>query len=163
MRANIGQSSSLLYLCPHIQIKRARDRDRRAIWRLHLEIKSPHARRINIDEYFVAIAAGKVVGCAAIRRVRGGGYLYGRAVRGEWRQRGIGTALIVRRLEWLRARGAKVAVGLVMFWNVSVFRKLGFQTIPRAELPMQYLKLGDFRNERNCHCATLLKELQKEG
>jgi N-acetylglutamate synthase-like GNAT family acetyltransferase len=142
-----------------IQIRKARSWDREEIRRLYLSINSPHGLRININDYFVALVDGKIVGCAAIRRVRNGGYLYGRAVMKQWRRRGIGTALIARRLEWLRDHGVKTAASIVMFWNLSPFRKLGFRTMPRVDVPLHYKKLADFRNPRNRHCARLWIEL----
>lgn len=151
--------SSSLHPSTRIQIRKARSGDRATIRQLYLGIKSPHARRIAIDEYFVALSEKNIIGCAAIRRIQNGGYLYGRAVVKEWRCQGIGTALLAERLQSLRHEGMRTAVGLVMFWNISVFRKMGFRIIRRADLPRQYVSLADFRNRRNRYCATLWIDL----
>jgi len=138
-----------------VRIKKAEVGHREAIRRLYVQIKSPHARRIHIREYFVALVRGKLVGCAAIRSIGNSGYLYGRAVAKDWRRRGVGTALLARRIQWLRRRKAKAAFALVMFWNVSTFRRLGFRIVSRAELPKSARDLRDFRDDRNRHSATL--------
>src|SRR2546423_11932367 len=122
-----------------IKIHKASEQDIPMIMGLYRQIGSPHASSIDIREYFVATAMKEIIGCAAVRQVHQGGLLYGRAVKKEWRRQGIGTALVVERLQWLRKHGAKSAVGLVMFWNVSSFKKLGFCTVPRAKLDADYL------------------------
>lgn len=139
-----------------IEIRKAKRFHYPAIKNLYAQLRSPHARRLSISEYFVACIERKVVGCAAVRRVGNDGYLYGRTVERQWRNKGIGTALVVERIHWLRKRGASIAVGLVMFWNVASFRRLGFRTIPKRALPKQFLSLKDFESPRNRYAAAMV-------
>jgi N-acetylglutamate synthase-like GNAT family acetyltransferase len=157
----LGENGRLspLYRSREVQIKKATPSHRVAIRRLHLMNRSPHARQIRIHEYFVALVGRQVVGCAAIFPVPGGGYLYGRAVTKEWRRKGIGAALLTHRVEWLKNQGARLALSLVMFWNVSTFRRLGFRTVPREDLPPNLRRIKDFQDERNRHCATVWIDL----
>jgi N-acetylglutamate synthase-like GNAT family acetyltransferase len=159
MSTDAGQVAPLLYPSSEVQIKKAKSSHCAAIRRLHLENRSPHARRVRTQDYFVALAGRVVVGCAAILAVHGGGYLYGRTVAKAWRRMGIGTALLAYRVEWLKRRRARLAVSLVMFWNVSAFRKLGFRTVPRDGVPTEIRRIKDFENKRNRHCATLWIDL----
>jgi len=79
-----------------------------------------------ITEYFVAVSAQGIVGCAAVRKQDNLGYLYGLAVDKSWRRKGIGHTLTQKRLDWLRAQDVALAFVMSMFWNVRFFKKHGF-------------------------------------
>lgn len=142
-----------------VRIQRARGSDREAIRDLYRKGLNPHARRIRIQDYFVARVPRKVIGCAAVCEVGNTGFLYGRFVDREWRCRGIGTSLTLERLRWLRSHGVTKAVGLVMFWNAASFRRLGFHTVPRDSLPHTIQRLRDFKDLRNRHSAAMVIKL----
>jgi N-acetylglutamate synthase-like GNAT family acetyltransferase len=137
-------------------IGKARRSDCRAIRHIYRESNNPRAHSIRIRDYFVVRAVHGIVGCAAVREIGDGGYLYGLTVCKEWRRRGIGSALVRERLKWLSRNGANFAVLLTMFWNVRFFRQSGFRTVPRKGLPAMCARLADFRSPRNRHCAVMI-------
>jgi N-acetylglutamate synthase-like GNAT family acetyltransferase len=128
--------------------------DRRSIVQLHRSLHRP-LRRVLISEYFVAEREGEIVGCAAVRVFPTAGYLYGLAVRQDCRRAGIGAALVSARMAAIAGAERKVAVLLAMFWNVAFFRKLGFATVRRDELPPMIRRIGDLRNPRYKRSAVL--------
>jgi N-acetylglutamate synthase-like GNAT family acetyltransferase len=130
-----------------------------AIRGLYADLNRPK-RRVRVSEYLVAVSASRLIGCAAVRLFRGGGYLYGLAVRRECQRRGAGRQLTLARIERIRASGASGAVVMAMFWNTGFFRKLGFATVRRDVLPAAALRLGDFRNPLYKRSAILWRTLE---
>ncbi len=128
-----------------VTIRAAVQSDRMAIRRIYASLNRP-ARRIWISEYLVAEREYQILGCAAVRMFTTGGYLYGLAVRHDSQHSGIGAALTRARMERICTGGGDQAVVMAMFWNVGFFRKLGFVTIRRDELPSAVRRLADFRN-----------------
>jgi hypothetical protein len=49
-------------------------------------------------------------------------------------------------MDEIRRSGGSLAVVMAMFWNVGFFRKLGFATTRRDELPVTVRRIADFRN-----------------
>jgi N-acetylglutamate synthase-like GNAT family acetyltransferase len=119
--------------------------DRQAIIYIQQSLNRPF-RRVMISEYLIAEAGGQILGCAAVRFFPAGGYLYGLAVRRDSQRSGIGAALTRARMDAIRCSGGTLAVVMAMFWNVGFFRKLGFATIRRDELPVTVRGIADFRN-----------------
>ena len=142
-----------------ILIRAAEPSDGGAIRRIHHALKRPK-RPLRTSEYLVAADANGVIGCAAVRMFRGGGYLYGLAVRRQSQHVGVGSALTCARIEWIRQRHQPFAVVLAMFWNVGFFRKLGFVSIRRDRLPSCVRRLADFRNPRYKHSAVLWRAIE---
>lgn len=99
------------------------------------------------SEYFVAVSGDQIVGCAAVRKRRNIGYLYGLAVDKGWRRQGIGHALTHARLEWLRAQGAECAFVMAMFWNVRFFQKHSFSLVSRGVRGSLSWLHGDFTDQ----------------
>lgn len=127
------------------QVRPALQTDRHAIIHIHRSLNRP-SRRVMISEYLVAEASGKILGCGAVRLFPAGGYLYGLAVRRDSQCAGIGAALTRARMDEIRRNGGGLAVVMAMFWNVGFFRKLGFATTRRDELPVTVRRIADFRN-----------------
>ena len=121
----------------------------------------PRRRVVRCAEYFVAIEDRRLVGCAAVRPVGDGGYLYGLAVHSDYRRRRIGSALTVARLRRVRQRGGEVAIVLAMFWNVRFFKGLGFELIRRDGLPQAYRRVADLRDPLYRRSALLSHDLKR--
>jgi N-acetylglutamate synthase-like GNAT family acetyltransferase len=136
------------------EIRAATMTDVQAIRRIYRSLNRPK-RRIRVSEYLVAVNGSGVVGCAAVRRFRGGGYLYGLAVDRSCQRLGVGSRLTVARIERVRDSGDDLAIVMAMFWNVSFFRRLGFRSIRRDAVPSAAKRLGDFRNPVYKHSAIL--------
>jgi len=116
-------------------------------------------RPIRVSEYFVAEGNDQIFGCAAVRMFSNGGYLYGLAVRRDSQRLGIGAKLTLTRMDAIRNNGGDLAVVMAMFWNVGFFRKLGFESIRRDELPSTIRRLADFRNLLYIRSAVLCARL----
>ncbi len=114
----------------------------------HLYHRAGRPRRpcVRFAEYIIAEDEGHVVGCAAVRSVGNGGYLYGLCVHPDWRCRGIGSALTKARLRRVASKGGGPAVALAMFWNVRFFRRLGFALAKRDRLPRIWRRVSDLSN-----------------
>jgi N-acetylglutamate synthase-like GNAT family acetyltransferase len=125
--------------------------------------RRPARQTIRWQEYFVAQAGQERVGCAAVERVGGGGYLYGLAVHLDHRRSGIGSALTQVRVERVRAWNGKFAAALAMFWNLRFFRSLGFTNVPKASLPAAVTNLPDFRNPKLRRSVAVLKPVTSPG
>lgn len=126
---------------------------------LYVRCHRPSRGSLRLGEYFVALAGGEIVGCAAVHDLEDGGYLYGLAVARQWRQQGVGSALVRVRLDHLRRRRVSWAVLLAMFWNVRFFRRFGFEPVARLDLPRPILRLSDFRNPVYRRSAALVAAL----
>lgn len=141
-------------------IRHASPEEVKEIRKIHGELHRPK-RPVRASEYLVAVDSQRVVACAAVRMFKGGGYLYGLAVERKSQRCGVGAALTRARMDLIRERGESLAVVLAMFWNVNFFRKLGFQTVRREELPAAVRRIADFRKPEYKHSAVLWQALEK--
>ncbi len=107
-------------------IRRATADDRNGIAQLQKRLHRPSRSDSAILEYFVAESDGKIVGCAAVRKRNGLGYLYGLVVDKPWRRKGVGHAMTQKRLDWLRDENVLSVFVMAMFWNIRFFKKHGF-------------------------------------
>lgn len=139
-------------------IRPASPSDRPAIRRMHRSLNRPE-RQIRISEYLVAAGNDQILGCAAVRLFPWGGYLYGLAVQHDSQRSGIGAALTRARMAAIRNSDGDLAVAMAMFWNVGFFRKLGFATVRRDELPSQIRRLADFRSPLYRRSAVLYSKV----
>jgi N-acetylglutamate synthase-like GNAT family acetyltransferase len=90
-----------------------------------------------------------------VRPIAIGGYLYGLAVHRDYQHQGIGSKLTKARLDGILKRQGRAAVVLAMFWNVRFFKRFGFRTVPRIDLPSSIRQLADFRNPTYRRSAAL--------
>ena len=116
---------------PAWSIRRAKSTDWKSIQELQQRLNRPLRTDSVASEYFVAVSGAHIVGCAAVRKRGGIGYLYGLAVDKPWRRQGIGHALTEARLHWLREHATQVAFVMAMFWNIKFFRKHDFSLADR--------------------------------
>jgi N-acetylglutamate synthase-like GNAT family acetyltransferase len=142
-------------------IRPAQKSDVPGIRDLYRSTGRPRRAVVRSAEYFVAFEDQRLVGCAAVRPVGDGGYLYGLAVHSDYRRRRIGSALTVARLRRVRQRGGKVAIVLAMFWNVRFFKRLGFELIRRDGLPRIYRRITDLRDPLYRRSAVLSHGLKR--
>lgn len=141
-------------------IRRAVRSDVPEIRELYSASGRPSRPVLRVTEYYVAVIGTRIAGCAAVRRVQYGGYLYGLAVHPDFRRRGIGSALTRLRLRKLRQEGGAGAIVLAMFWNVRFFRRLGFKLIKRESLPWPWRRIADLRSPIYRHSAVLWHGLE---
>lgn len=140
-------------------IRRATEADAEAISCFQRLLNRPRRADSVSSEYFLAEAAGNIVGCAAVRARGQTGYLYGLVVDKSWRHRGIGHALTDQRLDWLREAGADLAFGLVMFWNIRFFKQHGFE-LAESKKKLELVNLhDDFTENWSSHSALMVANL----
>jgi len=147
----------------NLEIRQAEPSDGRWIVDLHRAMSRPLREGMDCSEYWLALSDERRVGCAGVSLLPDGGYLYGLSVLKSYRSQGIGAALTEARVERVRAHGGSFAFALAMFWNVRFFRRLGFDTFPRKDLPETVLRLSDLSNPLYRRSAVLLKRLDGES
>lgn len=106
-------------------------------WQQRKAQQVDHWCRANLDCVVAAEAAGRVVGFAAFSfdREERAGEVLDNAVHPEWRNRGIGTALIAAVVRRLLDAGATVLRVNTLEHDVAaqaVYRKLGFRELVRS-------------------------------
>ena len=82
-----------------------------------------------LDGDFLAEAGGAVIGSIHVQASRHGFGDLGMAVAPEWRNRGVGSALMVAAIEWARERGLhKLSLGVFAHNEaaIALYRKYGF-------------------------------------
>jgi RimJ/RimL family protein N-acetyltransferase len=126
-----------------VEIRRADDADRHPLALLFATVAEERdgiaaeppvnvekrAASIDLDRTFVAVAAGEVVGNIFIIESGFGFGEIGMFITGEWRGRGVGTALVAAAIEWARARGLHKLTLSVFPHNeagIALYRKFGF-------------------------------------
>ncbi len=103
--------------------------------RLLVEANIGVGERWSADVVVKAMLLHHIVGCCAIDFAHPASILHSLAVRKTERRKGIGRAMVERSVQIAREQGATVVIALTMFWNVSFFRKCGFETTSRKLLP----------------------------
>jgi N-acetylglutamate synthase-like GNAT family acetyltransferase len=89
----------------------------------------------SIRGMWVAMEGPRVVGTAGIELLREIAVLHSVAIEKELRRRGVGLRLVTRSMREARAAGVIAIALTTMFWNVNFFRRAGFETISRRNLP----------------------------
>ena len=120
--------------------------------------------RVPIANYVVAKVDGVIVGCAGFGWYFRGGrdvaILTHVAVKKEFRHRGIGGALIQDRMRQAEYAGACM-IGLVsMYYHFNLYKRRGFRTCPRKDLPDELRGYWMFRDRRYMKCAAMWRHLR---
>lgn len=145
---------------PGLEIIKAGSRHRRAISHLIVSAKIGSRIRGPIRNFWIARLNGRIVGCAGLEfpkeRVAIFTYL---AVEREFRHQGIGSALIKHRKQEARKRRAKILALVTMYYLFRFYRKRGFQTCPRENLPELLKTYWMFTSSRYKKCAVMTQKL----
>jgi len=142
-----------------LSIRRAESGDAHVVTELQKRTNRPARSDSVLSEYFVAVAASSIIGCAAVRKRSDVGYLYGLVVDKSWRRQGIGHALTWKRLNWLHTQKAKSALVLAMFWNVRFFKKHGFKLANKSKFAKLDRLHSDFSDKWSARSALLILDL----
>jgi N-acetylglutamate synthase-like GNAT family acetyltransferase len=146
-------------------VSAARSDDLREIQAIYIALRRPQRPKVRLEDYFVALQGGSLVGCAAVQLVAMDsgleGYLYGLAVRREFQRQGIGAALTEARIERVQASHGTRVTALAMFWNVAFFKRLGFETVKRHDLLPAILELSDFVDVRYRRSAVVVRSVAR--
>ena len=146
-----------------LTIMAASAEDVAAIQEIYSSLRRPTRMWVDPSEYLIARVGGVVRGCAGVRLIESAagkeGYLYGLAVQRSFHRNGAGRALTEARVDRVRDFGGSQAIALAMFWNISFFRKLGFDTVARDSLSPAMRDLSDFRDVRYRRSAVVRKSV----
>lgn len=142
-----------------IEVLPAMPADTAQIRAIHAGLNRPARDEYVAQEFLIAWHEGEAVGCAGIAIHADGGYFYGLAVVRSRQRQGIGSLLMVARLDRLREYDADYAVALAMFWNSRFFRKHGFAPLKRSLLPASALWHRDISNPTWNRSAVMFKSL----
>lgn len=107
----------------------------------HRKIRREMPYLIDDDGYtwFVALNGGQVTGFASCHVDKSNvGHLHGIYVGEDHRRKGIASALVKKRLEWLRARGVSEFTAMASPKSRSVLARLGFIEVDKKG---QYTKM----------------------
>jgi len=99
--------------------------------------------RQHFENAFVARAANRIVGCAALEVYEGGALLRSVAVDAEYRGGGVGTKLTHAATQ-LAARRLVPAVYLLTTTAEQFFRNLNFEIVDRADVPRSVTASEEF-------------------
>lgn len=143
------------------KILKADGRHRKDINRLIKEAKIGSGFQPNepIKNIWVVREEGKIVGCAGLDFHGRTAILDSLVVEKEFRHRGIGTALIKHRLEIARQRKARLAALVTMYYHFRRYKKHGFKTCPRADLPESIKSYWQFTTKRFMKCAVMYRKM----
>jgi N-acetylglutamate synthase-like GNAT family acetyltransferase len=140
------------------KIIRADARHRRDINRLIASANiGPPLRGPIKRETFIVRAGGRAVGFAGMDFVGDrAAILHGIAVEREYRHRGIGSALIRHRINIARARGIHTVAFVTMYYHFNFYKRRGFRTCPRKDLPEPLKSYRMFISPRYMKCAVMV-------
>jgi N-acetylglutamate synthase-like GNAT family acetyltransferase len=134
--------------------------DRPAIVALIRGVLLGSGRDVNISEFWVAKDGDKVVGCVGmIPHGEDAEILIHGAVLKSYRRRGIAAKTIQVCLEAARARGKKFVAFCTVFWNLRLFRKFGFETCKRRELPESLRNFHQFTSFKYFYTSVMILRL----
>jgi N-acetylglutamate synthase-like GNAT family acetyltransferase len=86
--------------------------------------------------------------------------LEGIVVKKELRHQGIGAMLIKHRIQVARARGVKVFALATMYYLYNFYKRRGFKTCPRANLPDFLQSYPQFTDKRYKKCAVMVRGIR---
>ena len=117
-------------------------------------------RREPIRNFWVVKSGGRVIACAGLDfHGRDVAILTPIVVKKEFRHQGIGSALIEHRTKVAKERGVKTVAFVTMYYWFNFYKRRGFLTCPRKNLPENIKNYWMFTTKRYMKCAVMLKHL----
>jgi len=113
------------------------------------------------DLFWFARADGHIVGCVGGEFVDDDTFiiLY-LAVERSHQKKHIGMDLLDHAMRYARGRGAKRFALITMYYRFNWFKRRGFGTIPRAQLPTAVRDHWMFTERRYMKCAAMIAPAQ---
>lgn len=102
---------------------------------------------------------GKVVACCGLEFYNGNAMLTSLVVEKDHRHQGIGSALISHRLGIARKRKARLVALVTMYYHFNFYKRRGFRTCPRANLPESIKNYHQFTAKRYKKCAVMYRKI----
>jgi len=112
--------------------------------------------------FWFARVNGEIVGCAGVELIGNNAAVINYvAVRAGFRKKGIGMTLLGKVMGFARQQGVNL-IGLVtMYYLFNRFKKRGFRTCPRKELPKALMDHWMFTAQRYMKCAAMFRRYGK--
>jgi amino-acid N-acetyltransferase len=143
-----------------VVLREAAISDRPAVEQLLAKLKLPVAGVGEwIRHFWIAEAAGDIVGVAGVELYGDGALLRSVAVHPDWRSGGLGRRLIDRALTEVKRAGVR-DVFLLTTTAERYFPRLGFEDIPRGDVPPGVQTSIEFREACPASAVVMRKVLQ---
>ncbi|MEK7151493.1 MAG: GNAT family N-acetyltransferase [Patescibacteria group bacterium] len=144
-----------------LKIIRADERHRADINRLIKEAKIGSGLDQNepIKNFWVVRKNNRIVACAGLDSHNNASILTTLAVEREYRHQGIGASLIGHRLRVARQRGSKIVALITMYYHFNFYKRRGFKTCPRKNLPESIIDYSQFTSQRYKKCAVMFQTI----
>ena len=111
------------------------------------------------DYWIVKDDKGKVIACCGLEFHNGNTILTSLVVEEKFRHRNIGSALIKHRLDVARKQRSRYAALVTMYYHFNFYKRRGFRTCPRADLPEELKDYWMFTTPRYKKCAVMYKPI----
>ncbi len=114
-----------------------------------------------VHEFWVATRWNRIVGCAALEKVKLYGIIHSIAVEKDCRREGIGRKLLKQCLYEARTHRLRLVALTTMFWNIRFFKCAGFWTTSRKRLPLPLQQHPDFFSPRFRYATPMILVLRR--
>lgn len=144
----------------HIKIAKADERHRRDIDRLLKKAKIGCLGKAEpVRNFWFVREGGRIIACAGLDFFNDAAIFTSLVVEREFRKRGIGSRLIQRRMAAAKEHRAKILALVTMYYHFNFYKRRGFRTCPRANLPECIKNYWMFTVKRYKKCAVMYQEL----
>lgn len=113
-----------------------------------------------VKNWWVVRKNGRVIACASLDFFgEETAILANIVVEKEFRHQGIGSALIQYRINVAKRHGAKIIALATMYYLFNFYKRRGFRTCPRKQLPESVKDYWMFTVQRYKKCAVMVRNL----
>lgn len=142
------------------EIIRADERHRKDINRLTRKISAQASRNAPIKNMWVVRDNNKnIVACCGLDFHNNNAILTSLAVDEKFRHQGIGSSLISHRLKIAAELNVTYVALVTMYYHFNFYKRRGFQTCPRTDLPLELRDYWMFTVRRYKKCAVMYRKL----
>ena len=143
------------------KILRAGERHRKEINRLirKAKIGSGLDRNEPIKNFWIVRNQNQVIACAGLDFYNDFAILTTLVVDKEFRHQHIGGSLIQHRLNVAKQSGAKMVALVTMYYHFNFYKRRGFKTCPRKDLPESIKDYSQFTAKRYKKCAVMFRTI----
>lgn len=143
-----------------IRILKADERHRKDINCLIVSAKIGSSIRGPIRNFWIVRMHNKIVACAGLDFFGNeAAILTYLVVEKEFRHQGIGSALIQHEIDLARKHGASLLALAAMYYHFNFYKRRGFKTCPRKDLPGSVKGYWMFTIQRYKKCAVMIRSL----
>ena len=142
-------------------IRPAKTTDRLAIQKLLQKTKIGTLKSSDtLKNFWVVDCKSRIIACAGIDFITKEDIVFTHlAVEKEFRHQGIGSKLIQQRLRFAKAHSAHTVSFVTMYYLFRFYKKRGFRTCPRKNLPRHVSLYPMFTSKRYKKCAVMIQNI----